>query len=69
MSTSRTIFVAILWAALIMFFGLAVHLGWLGYKFIVGHHGISPWVAFPLATLSVVCAWCTAALIDRVEHA
>lgn len=69
MSTSRTIFVAILWVALIMFFGLAVHLGWLGYKFITGHHGINPWAAFPLSVLSMVCAWCTAALIDRVECA
>ena len=69
MSTSRTIFVAILWVALIMFFGLAVHLGWLGYKSVMGHHGINPWVAFPLSVLSVACAWCAAALIDRVERA
>lgn len=68
MSTSRTIFVAILWVALIMFLGLAVHLGWLGYKSITGHHGINPWAAFPLSVLSVVCAWYTAALIDRVER-
>ena len=68
MSTSRTILVAILWVALIMIFGLAIHLGWLGYKSITGHHGINPWVAFPLSAFSVACALCTAALIDRVER-
>ena len=68
MTASRTFLVAILWIALIMFFGLAVHLGWLGYKSTMGHHGINPWVAFPLSVLSAACAWCTAALIDCVEH-